>query len=80
MTADKIRTRRTPRKTVYRYDPVMFDMISKNRSKIPVGTRLVKMHPGHGAPKNGTMGMCYVEDADTGTFYGLVMLNSLVRA
>jgi hypothetical protein len=75
----KIRTGRTPRKTVYRYDPVLFDMISKRSVPIPDGARLVKMQP-FGCPKNGTMGMCYVEDADNGEFYGLVCLNSLVRA
>jgi hypothetical protein len=30
-------------------------------------------------PRNGTMGHCYVEDAATGRFYGLVLVNSLQR-
>lgn len=66
-------------KTVYRYDPVPFDKFTKRTVEIPDGARLVKVQP-FGCPKNGTMGMCYVEDLDTGEFYGLVCLNSLVRA
>ena len=30
-------------------------------------------------PKNGTMGMCYIGNPDTGEFYGLVCVNSLVK-
>lgn len=66
-------------KRVYRYDPVLFDMFTARPVPIPDGARLVKVEKA-GCPKNGTMGMCYVEDADTGAFYGLVMVNSLVRA
>jgi hypothetical protein len=69
----------TTKTRIYRYEPVLFDMFTKRAVEIPDGARLVKTQP-FGCPKNGTMGMCYVEDADTGGFYGLVMLNSLVRA
>lgn len=31
-----------------------------------------------GCPRNGTMGMCYVQVAETGEFIGLVNLSSLV--
>ena len=65
-------------KTVYRYEPVLFDMFTERKMPIPEGARLRKVEM-HGCPRNGTMGMCYVEDADTGTFYGLVMVKSLVR-
>jgi hypothetical protein len=65
---------------VYRYEPVLFDRFTERTVPLAEGTLVVKGHPGYGAPKNGTMGMCYVYDADDGTFYGLVMLNSLVPA
>jgi len=39
----------------------------------------VKTQP-YGCPKNGTMGHCFVADASTGEFYGLVLLASLQRA
>jgi hypothetical protein len=42
------------------------------------GTRVVKTQP-YGCPKNGTMGMCYVNNAETGHFYGLVLIASLNR-
>lgn len=32
-----------------------------------------------GCPRNGTMGHTYVEDAETGEFYGLVLLASLKK-
>jgi hypothetical protein len=32
-----------------------------------------------GCPRNGTMGHCYVENARTGQFIGLVLISSLVR-
>lgn len=62
------------RKRVYVYEPVLFDRMSGGRC--PKGAKVVKTQP-YGCPKNGTMGMCYVQDAETGAFYGLVMLNSL---
>lgn len=44
------------------------------------GTLVVKCSGGVCAPKNGTMGHCYVKDAVTGAFYGLVLVKSLVPA
>jgi regulator of RNase E activity RraA len=34
----------------------------------------------HGCPRNGTMGHCYVEVADTREFIGLVLISSLAPA
>ena len=65
------------RKRVYLYEPVLFDRISGPRLvDLPEGTEVIKTQP-YGCPKNGTMGMTYVQNAATGEFYGLVMLNSL---
>ena len=59
---------------VYTYDPVLFDRMRGVR--LEAGARVVKTQP-FGTPPNGTMGMCYVNEADSGKFVGLVMLNSL---
>lgn len=48
------------------------------RSHTPAdGTHVRKTQP-HGCPRNGTMGMCYVEDAATGQFIGMVSESSLI--
>lgn len=65
-------------KQVFKYDPVMFDRFHTRQVPLEEGTLVRKTQP-HGAPRNGTMGMCYVEGLD-GIFYGLVMLNSLAKA
>lgn len=46
------------------------------RVKRWAGHRVRKVQP-QGCPKNGTMGHCYVEDAETGFFIGLVLERSL---
>lgn len=58
------------------YDPVLFDQITERKVPLAAGTVVRKVQP-HGCPKNGTMGQCYVEGVVDGTFYGLVMVNSL---
>lgn len=63
------------RKT-YTFQPVGFDVFDRHANQPEPGTRVVKTQPA-GCPRNGTMGHCYVEDAETGAFYGLVLLNSL---
>lgn len=65
------------RKKVYRYEPVGLDLWDRRAHQPQPGTLVVKTQPGRGEPRNGTMGHCYVEDAETGAFYGLVLLNSL---
>jgi len=74
---------KAPRVGAIRYfDPVLFDKMSGNTAKVAKGTRVRVCQP-HGCPKNGTMGMCYVEyanpaEAPNGAeFIGLVCLNSL---
>jgi hypothetical protein len=62
---------------VYEFHPVGFDLFDASPHQPAPGTRVVKTQPGYGAPKNGTMGHTYVADAETGAFYGLVMLASL---
>jgi hypothetical protein len=63
----------------YVFHPVGMDLFDRRPHQPIPGTVVVKTHPGHGAPRNGTMGHCYVADAETGRFYGLVLVNSLVR-
>jgi hypothetical protein len=64
-------------KRVYRYEPVGLDQWDPKPHQPAPGTLVVKTSGGPGTPKNGTMGFTYVEDAETGQFYGLVLLNSL---
>lgn len=69
---------KTKSKTVYRFEPVGCDVWDRRANHPERGTLVRKCQP-HGCPRNGTMGHCYVEDAETGAFYGLVLVNSLVR-
>lgn len=63
--------------TTYKYEPVLFDRLYDRSVPLAAGTIVRKVQPA-GCPRNGTMGQCYVEDAETGEFYGLVCVNSLV--
>lgn len=65
--------------TVYIFEPVGLDRFDARPHQPAPGTRVVKTQP-YGCPRNGTMGFCYVNDAETGRFYGLVLLNSLRKA
>lgn len=65
-------------KQVYTFEPVGMDVFDRSANQPERGTRVVKTQP-HGCPRNGTMGHCYVEDAETGKFYGLVLMNSLKK-
>ena len=60
----------------YTYDPVLFDVINPPAQGLEPGATVVKIQP-HGCPRNGTMGMCYVGDPETGAFIGMVCLKSL---
>ncbi len=61
----------------YIYHPVLFDQCNPPKGRaIASGTTVVKIQP-HGCPRNGTMGMTYIGDPETGEFIGLVMLSSL---
>lgn len=61
---------------VYVFEPVGFDQFDHRASQPAAGTRVVKTQP-PGTPRNGTMGHCFVQDAETGDFYGLVLAASL---
>lgn len=65
-------------KTVFVFTPVGMDVWDRSAHAPAPGTRVVKCQPA-GCPKNGTMGHTYVADAETGHFYGLVLLNSLTK-
>lgn len=65
-------------KQTYRFEPVGWDRFDHHPGTPDEGTLVRKTQPA-GCPKNGTMGHCYVEDAETGQFYGLVHQNSLVK-
>jgi hypothetical protein len=62
---------------VYIFEPFGFDLFDPKAYQPERGARVVKTQP-HGAPKNGTMGFVYVQDAESGKFYGLVRKASLV--
>lgn len=64
--------------TKYVFEPVGLDLFAPRKGQPEAGTEVVKTQP-FGCPKNGTMGFTYVQDAVTGEFYGLVLLNSLTR-
>jgi hypothetical protein len=66
-------------KTVYIYKPVGLDVWDRRANQPAPGARVVKTQPA-GCPRNGTMGHCFVADAESGAFYGLVLVNSLERA
>lgn len=68
-----------PRKTVYVFEPVGCDIWDRRANQPSPGTEVVKTKV-PGCPPNGTMGHCYVADAATGAFYGLVLVNSLTKA
>lgn len=61
---------------VYRFEPVGYDRFYAHAGTPTAGTLVQKCQP-TGCPRNGTFGHCYVLDADTGTFYGLVQESSL---
>jgi hypothetical protein len=61
----------------YTFDPVGYDLFSPTGCAPIAGTVVMKTQP-HNAPRNGTLGHCYVKDAETDEFYGLVLVNSLV--
>lgn len=63
---------------VFKFEPVGWDVFDARPNQPAPGTLVRKTQPA-GCPKNGTMGHCYVEDAETGAFYGLVLVNSLVK-
>lgn len=67
---------RSPR--TYNFQPVGYDLFAPHRGTPLRGTLVVKTQP-HGCPRNGTMGHCFVADATTGRFYGLVLVNSLQK-
>jgi hypothetical protein len=66
------------RKMVYRFEPVGWDVFDRRANQPERGTLVVKTQP-FGTPRNGTMGHTFVADAETGRFYGLVLLNSLKK-
>jgi hypothetical protein len=64
---------------VFEFHPVGVDLWDRRSHQPEPGARVVKTQP-YGCPRNGTMGHCYVKDAETGVFHGLVLLSSLVAA
>jgi hypothetical protein len=62
---------------IYRYDPAGLDLFYEHTVPIAPGTKVRKVQP-FGCPRNGTMGMAYVETLD-GRFVGLRNLTSLIK-
>lgn len=65
-------------KRTFTLTPVGFDAFD-DRVRPWAGHIVRKVQPS-GCPRNGTMGHCYVEDVESGTFIGLVLLNSLEKS
>lgn len=61
----------------YIYIPVGLDVFDARPHQPKLGTRVVKCQPA-GTPKNGTMGHCFIANAETNEFYGLVLVESLI--
>ena len=66
------------RQRVYFYQPIGYDLYDP-KTTLARGTKVVKTQP-FGCPKNGTMGHCYVKDANTMEFIGLVQEGSLTKS
>lgn len=64
--------------STFTYEPVGMDIWDRREYQPARGDVVVKVQP-QGCPRNGTMGHCYVADAATGEFRGLVLLASLKR-
>jgi hypothetical protein len=60
----------------YVFHPVGFDLFDPTKVAPKAGD-VVKVVNKFGCPPCGTMGFCYVDDAVTGEFRGLVLCNSL---
>jgi ornithine cyclodeaminase/alanine dehydrogenase-like protein (mu-crystallin family) len=65
-----------PTKARFVYRAAGYDRILPHGHLPDDGTIVVKNQP-FGCPKNGTLGHCYVADATTGQFIGLVDQRSL---
>lgn len=64
--------------TAYRYVPCMWDLIHPVHMGVEENQK-VRVINLIGAPKAGTMGQCYIEDAHDGTFLGMVSVHSLEK-
>lgn len=62
---------------VYKYEPVGLDIFDP-KTPAKAGQLVIKVEV-NGAPKNGTMGHCFIADAETNQFLGLVWQKSLVQ-
>jgi hypothetical protein len=65
------------RRRIYRLAPQGILDCTDGRVTEHKGVEVHKVQP-HGCPRNGTMGMVYVQVAETGQFIGLVSKYSLV--
>ncbi len=65
-------------KSVYTFNPVLFDIIDPPVGNIKSGdkVRVVKLR---GCPPPNSMGHCHIEHPDTKEFLGLVCTSSLTR-
>jgi hypothetical protein len=61
---------------LYVYSPVGYDRADP-KTNLKKGEVVMTIKSPHGCPPMGTMGHCYVGDAKTGEFIGLVMMASL---
>ena len=68
----------TKRQRVFLFSPVGWDLYNPHSGTPKKNAKVVKYQP-YGCPRNGTMGHCFVADAETGERYGLVQEGSLMK-
>ena len=62
---------------VYKYNPVAWDSLAITSTTTARPGQEVEKYQPAGTPKNGTMGNCYIRDAQTKDPLGMVRLTSL---
>lgn len=62
---------------IFVFEAAGMDIFDRRAHTPKDGTLVVKTQP-YGCPKNGTMGQCYIADAETGKFIGMVSQKSLI--
>lgn len=65
------------RQRIFVFEAAGMDIFDRRAYTPTDGTLVVKTQP-YGCPKNGTMGQCYIADAETGKFIGMVSQKSLI--
>jgi len=73
MVGQKVRVGKVYRVRLILFDQLMFEHYTATEGQM---VRVVNLY---GCPPANTMGMCHIEDAESGEFLGMVCTNSLER-